>query len=137
VVRAAAWNIDTGRTDTRYAARDWIRANAPPGSVIAREWHTPPFEPDGYRDLWIRAMYEQEIEWFESEHVEYLVISTFMYQRYLDQPDLYPHQAAFYRDLLALPALATFRPDGHYTGPVITILRYADAKPAFLARRWP
>jgi hypothetical protein len=127
-LEAAHWDIETGKRDTRYAALDWIKANIPPGATIAREWHTPPIEQAGYHDVYIRAVYEQSLAWYENVGAQYLVLSSFLYQRYLDDPALYPNESAFYQRILAMPRLGTFEGDN---GPVVVIIKLEDAAPAF------
>ena len=127
-IRAADWNIETGKPDTRYLALDWIEEHVPLGATIAREWHTPPVAQAGYQDIFVRAAYEQPLDWYQASAVEYLVLSSFMYARYLEAPQAYPTEAAFYERLFALPPAATF--DGE-NGPVLYIYRLEDAAPAF------
>lgn len=127
-IDAANWNIQTGKPDTRYAALDWIRANVPAGATIVREWHTPPVAQAGYGDIFIRAAYEQSLDWYQASGADYLVLSSFMYQRYLDDPEAYPAEAAFYERLLSLPAAARLEGEN---GPVIIVYRLEDAAPAF------
>jgi hypothetical protein len=128
LVRAAEWSIDAGRTDSRYAALDWIEANVPVSARVAREWHTPPLRQAGYDELFILKTNDNPLEWYRAAGVEYLVLSSFMYQRYLDAPEQYPTDTAFYQRLLAVPRQATFAAEN---GPVIVVLRLDDAAPAF------
>jgi hypothetical protein len=127
-IEAAHWDIETGKRDTRYVALDWIKTNIPPGTTIAREWHTPPIEQAGYHDVYIRAVYEQSLAWYENVGAQYLVLSSFLYQRYLDDPALYPSESAFYQRMLSMPRLGTFEGDN---GPVVVIFKLEDAAPAF------
>ena len=127
-IRAADWNIQTGKPDTRYTALAWIEDNVPAGATIVREWHTPPVAQAGYKDIFIRAAYEQSLDWYRASGADYVVLSSFMYARYLDDPETYPVEAAFYERLFSLPPASSF--DGQ-NGPVIMIYRLDDAAPAF------
>jgi hypothetical protein len=127
-IRAADWNIETGKPDTRYVALNWIEEHIPPGATIAREWHTPPVAQAGYGDVFIRAAYEQPLDWYRASGADYLVLSSFMYARYLDDPETYPAEAAFYEKLLSRRPAAAFEGEN---GPVILIYRLDDAAPAF------
>jgi hypothetical protein len=127
-IRAADWNIQTGKPDSRYAALEWIEANVPPGATIAREWHTPPLAQAGYGDIFIRAAYEQPLAWYEASGVDYLVLSSFMYDRYLDAPETYPTEAAFYQRLFAIPPAAFIEGDN---GPELFIYPMEAAAAAF------
>jgi hypothetical protein len=128
LVRAAEWSVDAGKRDSRYVALDWIEANVPASARVAREWHTPPLRQAGYDELFIRKTNDNPLEWYRAAGVQYLVLSSFMYQRYLDSPERYPADAAFYQRLLAVPRQATFAASN---GPVIIVLRLDDAAPAF------
>ena len=128
LVRAVSWDIRTGRPDTRESALAWINAQVPAGTTIVREWHTPPVAQDGYDDVFIRKVNDYPWEWHEATGAEYLMLSSFMYGRYVDDPEQYPDDAAFYQRLLSQPHAAIFEGDN---GPVIVIFRLDDAAPAF------
>lgn len=117
---AARWDHVTGLPDTRYAALDWIEAHVPRGTVVVREWHTPPVGQAGYGDVFIRKANDESLEWYRATGADYLVLSSYMYQRFLDAPDRYPSDAAFYARLLAAPRQATF---SGRNGPTIVVLR--------------
>jgi 4-amino-4-deoxy-L-arabinose transferase-like glycosyltransferase len=126
LVQAAQWNIELGRTDTRYPALDWVRENVEPDAVIAHEHYTPPLADAGFRAELIWSTYEQPADWFDEYSVEYLMISSYIYQRYLDEPGRYPSQAAFYDALLSRPTRAAFAPDGDHSGPEIYVFHIDD-----------
>ena len=122
------WGRTAATTDTRYAALDWLTTNVAPGAVVAREWHTPPVAQDGYADIFVRKLNDQPPQWYRDNGVAYVILSSFMYQRYLDDPQTYPDDAAFYIRLLARNAEATFE---GANGPDIVILRLDEALAAF------
>ncbi|HEU5421970.1 MAG TPA: glycosyltransferase family 39 protein [Nitrolancea sp.] len=126
LVQAARLDAETAKPDLRYAARDWIRANLPAGVVIAREWYTPPVDELGDKDIYLRAVYEQSLAWYRQRGVQYLVVSEFMYGRYLTEPEQYPQEAAFYRALFARPALVHLTRGDRYSGPEIWVFRLDD-----------
>lgn len=124
--RGLGWSIDAGKQDSRYSALDWIETHLPRGTPIAREWHTPPFGPSGYDDIAVRKLNDHPAAWYEATGTKYLVLSSFMYGRYLDDPEAYPEDAAFYRELLTRPRLATFE---SVNGPEIVIMEWEQARP--------
>jgi hypothetical protein len=117
-----------GLPDTRYAAETWVRDNIPPSTRVAREWHTPSLDRIGNDEVPVRKIDDHSLAWYREAGAEILMLSSFMYQRYLDDPARYPTDAAFYQTILAQPRLATFEGEN---GPVIVILRREDAEPAF------
>jgi 4-amino-4-deoxy-L-arabinose transferase-like glycosyltransferase len=126
------WGMQAGKRDSRYDALDWVRAHVEPGTTIAREWHTPPLAQAGYGDIFIRKANDHPLEWYDAVGARYLILSSFMYQRYLDAPEQYPDDAAFYARLLSQPRQATF---SAANGPVVIILRVEDIAPAFASHR--
>jgi hypothetical protein len=76
----------------------------------------------------VRKIDDYSLAWYREAGAEVVMLSSFMYQRYLDNPTRYPADAAFYQTILAQPRLATFEGEN---GPVIVILRREDAAPAF------
>jgi 4-amino-4-deoxy-L-arabinose transferase-like glycosyltransferase len=115
------------RTDTRWLATRWVEEHVPAGACIAREGLTPPIEDhtDRYR-----------VELLQSSNVferlagagcppEYLILSSFNYNRYLRNAQAYPEEASAYRSFFAAhQPLAEFVPNGKTTGgPVIRIYR--------------
>jgi hypothetical protein len=129
LVRAATWNIELGRPDTRYPALEWTQANLRHDAVIVHEHYTPPLGDAGFEAHLVWTVYEQPPEWFEAIGAEYVMISSYIYWRYLDAPDRYPDQAAFYERLLAAPAVASFQPGDTNSGPDIFIYHVSDVAP--------
>jgi hypothetical protein len=127
VQEAAAWNIKIGKRESRYYALDWLEAHVAPGTMIVREWHTPPLKQAGFEEVMIRKANDQTRDWYQASGAEYLILSSGMYQRYVRAPETYPNEAAFYERLLAAPRVATISAE---YGPVIIILRIEDALPA-------
>ena len=128
VARAVRWDRTQSVRDTRYVALDWLEAHVPPGTPVAREWYTPPVAQAGYGDIPVRKTDDQSLAWYRAAGAQYLLLSSFMFQRYLDDPNLYPADAAFYRALLAQPRQVTIT---GRNGPVVIIMRIDDAAPAF------
>ena len=131
VLRGVEWSIQAGKPDSRYAALAWVEENVPRDIRIVREWHTPPLEGAGYDEVYVRSIEEQSLDWYRAVNAEYLILSSFMYGRFLDAPELYPAQSAFYQQLLDQPRAATFKAEN---GPVIVILKLEDAVPGFAGR---
>ncbi|HET9015065.1 MAG TPA: glycosyltransferase family 39 protein [Thermomicrobiaceae bacterium] len=136
-IAVARWDIEIGKTDTRYPTLAWVEAHLPKGAVVAREWYTPPLTANGYHGIYIRSAYEQPVSWFDANHVQYLIVSSYMYGRYLVAPEKYPDQAAFYQKLLAVPPLITIEPVGHYTGPTIEVYRVAAVRSRLMTHSVP
>ena len=61
--------------DTRTVAIDWINANIPPGSSIAREYYTPQLDPGRYSARVLVTLATHPVEWYRAQGVDYLITS--------------------------------------------------------------
>lgn len=77
----------------------------------------------------MRSVEEQSLAWYRRQGVQYLVVSEFMYGRYLAEPDKYPTESAFYDALLARPALVHLTRGDRSSGPEIFVFRLDDVAP--------
>jgi len=92
--------------DTRSQARVWFQEQIPPGSLVAVETYTiQPGVLNGYLDIRLytdvvdpqRWSCFYDLGWYAN--FDYILISSFVYQRYLDRADEFPVQIQFYRNL--------------------------------------
>lgn len=97
--------------DTRTQAWDWVNANLrEPGDRIAVEWKSIPRQPLRF-DVAESMPVVYDTDALRREGVDYVAITDRLYRRFLRAPDLYPKQAAFYRELLATGTpIAAFTP---------------------------
>jgi hypothetical protein len=118
--------------DTRTLAAQWIEANVPPGSRIARERFTPLIPGDGLFVTYIRYLYELEL--FDetlAPRYDYLVTSSDVYEFFFkvaslrsERVESCEEQAKFYEELFENELIAEFEPDPWKTpGPTIRIYR--------------
>jgi len=112
--------------DTRWVSLKWVEKNLPPGSRIGREHYTPPIEKyTGKFD----AVYLGFIVLVESPHavrgLDYLILSSGDYGRYLWQKDRYPEEFRAYIDFFENNELIKeFIPDDeNLGGPRISIYK--------------
>jgi hypothetical protein len=107
-------------TDTRTLAREWLLANVPRKSIVAREQYTPQITPDEYRLRNHEFLWQRDWAWYEELDVRYLITSSLVYARFHDNPDA-PAQDAFYTELFALPEVFRADPGPDTPGPTIRI----------------
>mgnify|MGYP000949847019 CR=1 FL=1 len=133
-------------TDTREAARGWIDENLPAGAHVALENYTAPLiseddlehyrdaglDPVAFRLLRIKLPapetpdVQRDLAWLRDRHVEYVLVSSRIWERLLAAPDKYPAAVAFYEDLDAEADLVReFRPGPGERGPVLRLYRLA------------
>jgi len=108
--------------DTRSIAYGWILANLPANAIIAREQYTPQLSPDRFRLRNHDGLYQRGMPWYRDQGVDYLVASSAIYGRYIDNPAT-PYDAAFYRALFDLPEVFRIDQSDARPGPTIRIFR--------------
>lgn len=106
---------------TRAVATDWVKQNLPPGSRIAQEMSTTYLPRDPGRVLRVFALADRSLDRYRADGYRYLISSTAMSERY-DDPERYPRESAFYKELEATGRLvASFEPDPVRSGAKIRV----------------
>lgn len=129
--------------DTRLVARDWVERTLPAGSVIASENYGPPLlaeedaaayggrpAPPAYRVLELKLPGPgvpeptHSMAYVATHGVEYVIVSSTVYERVLRAAAVYPEIVAFY-DALAEKAklVKVIAPGPGERGPTIKIYR--------------
>ena len=130
--------------DTREVALEWIQRNVPAGSLIALENYSPPLvqedaldhyraaglHPVAYRVVRLKLPApgtpdrSRDLTRLRRQGVEYVVVSSRIYDRVLAAPEVYPTIVEFYRQLDAEAQLVKeFRPGPDERGPVLKLYR--------------
>ena len=125
-------------------AREWIQRNVPAGSLIALENYSPPLvqedaldhyraaglDPVAYRVARLKLPApgtpdrSRDLTRLRRQGVEYVVVSSRIYDRVLAAPEVYPTIVEFYRRLDAEAQLVKeFRPGPGERGPVLKLYR--------------
>jgi len=139
-----AFDRELSGTDTREVAREWIQRNVPAGSLIAVENYGPPLVQEAALDHYKAAGLDavayrvvrlklpapgtpersRDLTRLRRQGVEYVVVSSRIYDRVLAAPEVYPTIVAFYRQLDAEAQLVKeFRPGPGERGPVLKLYR--------------
>jgi len=111
--------------DTRTLALQWINANVPAGSRIAREEYTPQVSADRYRVTYAWSLAFNGYASYVSQNTDYLVVSSNVYSRALHPPYVAGRSGpAFYQFVFnRLPLEAEFAGAAERPGPTIRIYR--------------
>jgi 4-amino-4-deoxy-L-arabinose transferase-like glycosyltransferase len=107
-------------TDTRSIAYSWMLAHIPHSAIVAREQYTPQVRADQFRLRNRSRLYLRGLAWYRQQGVRYLVASSDIYRRFLDNPAT-PSASAFYHELFALPEVFRVDPQDRRRGPTIRI----------------
>jgi 4-amino-4-deoxy-L-arabinose transferase-like glycosyltransferase len=115
--------------NTRWLAKLWIDENLPAGARIAREFYTPPVDPDKFRVD--EVGYWGLIRTPQIEQYDYLIASSDDFARFVDHADRYPEQAAaYYRIFDRYELMKKFAGDWRTsTGPEIRVYRRPVSSP--------
>jgi hypothetical protein len=107
---------------TRILAREWIMENLPPDSRMAQEWYTAPLAGTRISLSEYVSLATLSLDDYRHDGFEYLMVSSAMYERYLDEPARYPDQVAFYETLFdEAHLLQQFEPSNTRGGPIVRI----------------
>lgn len=104
-------NLLISKTDTRILARNWIANNLPPQSKIVTEGYSPSLKIYNDKDRLMENINNHQVKsvWTALPRVslneykrlkfKYIITSSYISKRYLDNPDKYPRENSFYRTL--------------------------------------
>ncbi len=107
-------------------ARQWIDDNLPSGSRVLIEGYSPYVDPRRFTVFGVRTMGGEQASAFIEGGVDYLVFSSAMYGRYVNQPEQFPLEAGQYARLFeTLVPVRDFKGDG----VPIRIFRTSEASP--------
>lgn len=118
-------NIRNASFNTRMQAFEWVREHIPKGSKIAYEWYSAPLKNQPYQAVEIHALPAKgNLETYHASGYQYLIVSSNMYHRFLDDPKRYGPETRFYQDLFSHGKLqAAFVPSSTVGGPEIRVYR--------------
>jgi 4-amino-4-deoxy-L-arabinose transferase-like glycosyltransferase len=121
------------QTDHRETAGQWVEAHIQPGSKIAIEHYSIPFDYDQYHVEDVIRMGDHDLDWYQKEGFEILIISDGIWEVLRRQPEYYSDKVAAYDELSANSSLlAEFvpQPAGIIVGgyPTIEIYHFAPVR---------
>ena len=119
-------NIRNASFNTRMQAFEWVLKNVPKGSKIAYEWYTVPFKNQPYyQAVEVHALPAHgDLKTYRLSGYHYLIVSSNMYHRFLDDPKRFKLEARFYQDLFSSGNLqAAFVPSSTVGGSEIRVYR--------------
>lgn len=91
----AVSGIVSSQNDNRYYAAQWLDANVNPDARISTTFFV--YLPDTFKN---RNMLSTDLQGLEKSNIDYIILSSWEYDRFLDSPDTYPVEAGFYRALI-------------------------------------
>jgi 4-amino-4-deoxy-L-arabinose transferase-like glycosyltransferase len=120
-------------TDHREEAGHWLEANVEPGSKVAIEHYSIPFDHSAYEVSNVLRISDHGLAWYQEDEYDVLVISDGVWELLLRQPDTYAEKVERYRSLVdESELLAEFvprRPGLAVAGyPTVAIYHFAPVR---------
>jgi len=91
--RGLSQSINFSMPDTRTVSKQWISENLPNKARIVADAYTP------IKPGCCGSVAEKSLEEFKKDGIDYVVVSSFMYERILKEKDRYPREVDFYTKL--------------------------------------
>jgi 4-amino-4-deoxy-L-arabinose transferase-like glycosyltransferase len=143
---SAHWDRSLTGVDVRTRAKVWVERHVPPGSTIAAENYGPPLVREADRRYYLAAVpvppayhlvrlklpgpgvldKKRNLRWLRTRRVDYVIVSSTVYDRVFAAAARYPQLVAFYRRLALQGELVrVLRPRPGERGPVLKVYRLA------------
>lgn len=133
---------DLTKEDTRTIAFRWIEKNLPSGdTLIVREQYTPEAElsPLGFKVINLATSLAEVVdpEFLRLNKVDFVLISSYMYDRFYEHPAASAHQLKVYEGINEwCQLIKTIEPNPDHPGPTIKIYECGGrGKPLFRERK--
>ena len=139
LLAALSFDAAISQRDQREVAGQWVEEHIEPGSKIAIEHYSIPFDHSQYEVKDVIRISDHDLEWYQQEGYDILIISDGVWDLLRQQPDAYADKLAVYDQLVqSSELLAEFQvkpPDivvagyptvGVYHFPPVRIYRLPD-----------
>jgi 4-amino-4-deoxy-L-arabinose transferase-like glycosyltransferase len=101
VTAAILFDIELSRVDHREAAGQWVERNIKPGSKIAIEHYSIPFDYNQYHVEDMIRITERDLSWYLREGYEVVIISDGVWEVLRQQSRYYAEELLIYDELVA------------------------------------
>lgn len=133
LIASVSFDRALSQTDHRETAGQWVEQHIQPGSKIAIEHYSIPFDYDRYQVEDVIRMGDHSVDWYEQEGFDILIVSDGIWEVLRRQPENYAEEVAVYNELSASgELLAEFVPQpGRITVagyPTIGIYHFAPVR---------
>jgi len=99
LVASVSFDRALSQTDHRETAGRWVEQHIQPGSKIAIEHYSIPFDYDRYQVEDVIRMGDHSVDWYEEEGFDILIISDGIWEVLRRQPENYADEVAVYHEL--------------------------------------
>ncbi len=105
----AASGIVSSQNDNRYYAADWMLSNMEPDANLSIATTLFVYLPDEFTR---KSILPVDVQYMESANYDYIILSSWEYERYLESPETYPAESNFYSTVLAGNTI--YKPVAHF-----------------------
>ncbi|MGD9046660.1 MAG: glycosyltransferase family 39 protein [Anaerolineae bacterium] len=96
LIASVSFDRALSQTDHRESAGQWVEAHIQPGSRIAIEHYSVPFDYDRYHVEDVIRMGDHDLDWYRQEGFEVLIVSDGIWEVLRQQPEFYADEVAAY-----------------------------------------
>ncbi len=121
----AALNLKAAHYSTRILAREWVLKNLDTNSRVAVEEYSAVLENTDFDIFksWSLAQANHTLDDYRHDY-DYIIVSSSIYDRFFAEPERYPDEIVFYRELFDKEKLVQkFEPDTYLGGHTIQIFQ--------------
>lgn len=96
LIASVAFDSALNQVDHRETAGQWVETNIQPGSKIAIEHYSIPFDYDQYHVEDVIRLGDHDLDWYQREGFEILIVSDGIWEVLRRQPEFYADEVAMY-----------------------------------------
>jgi hypothetical protein len=89
LIASSLFDSALSKTDHREVAGRWVEQNIEPGSKIAIEHYSIPFNQDEYQIRDVLRASDHDLAWYKQEGFDYLIVSDGVWEVLREEPELY------------------------------------------------
>ncbi len=125
IYQSTIYNLGKAGTTTRIQAREWITKNLPPKSKIIQEQYSASLENTTFSyDEYFSLAEKFSSEKIKNLNTEYIITSSYIYERYFHEPNRYINEINFYQNIDTNSYLVKqIKPALIHSGPTINIYK--------------
>lgn len=111
LVAGVLFDMTIARTDLREVAGRWLMENAEPGSKIAVEHYSIPFDQSQYQIQDVMRISDHDLDWYQQQGFDLFIVSDGVWDLLRSKPKRYAAKVGVYDQLTSgSTLLAEFRP---------------------------
>lgn len=120
-----SYDYRISQEDTRTLSKTWVESHIAPGTKMGQDCYSGPIWTELFDVTKVFSLSDWPLEYYRNEGFEYLLVSSYMYDRYFAEAQEYPKNVEFYGRLFKEGELVQeFKPNPkNRPGPTIRVYR--------------